>query len=428
MTVYDKKAKEPCVYIVAGARTPFLKARGKPGAFSAADLGVRAAQAVIEKLPFAPIDEVIVGCVSPSEQEANIARIIALRAGCKEAVPAWTVQRNCASGLQAIACALQSIRQGESDLVLAGGTEAMSRTPLLLNAKMVDWLSCLRLARGWQKCKAALQFRLNFLAPVVALKEALTDPVVNLSMGQTAQELAYRFGITRQQMDSFALQSHQRAQKAQKEEFEEIVPLYSKAGVLYDQDDGIRAQASLAALSKLRAVFEKKGDITAGNSSQITDGAAFVALASEAAVERYQLPVLAKVVDVTWAALDPKVMGLGPLYAMAPLLRRHALSLADIAHIEINEAFSAQVLACVKAANDLDFCQRIGQNPVLGEIAPERLNPQGGAIALGHPVGASGARLVLHCAHQIKQHRFQYALASLCVGGGQGGAILLARQ
>lgn len=427
----SKQPTSQIVYVVDGARTPFLKMRGEPGPFSAADLAVSAAKGLIRKyISPEEFDQIIVGCAAPSEEEANIARVIALRLGCGIKMPAWTVQRNCASGLQSIDSAAQSIASGKCDLVLAGGTEAMSRAPLLFNQAMIKWLAKMQRAKNApSKVKALFQFRPQFLVPVIALIKGLTDPIVNLSMGQTAEELAYRFNVTRTQMDQYASQSHLRAIQGQTiGAFEEITPLYGVDGNVFEQDDGVRADSSVEKLAKLKPVFEKHGNITPGNSSQITDGAAFVILASETAIKRYNLPVLAKIVDVEWAALDPAIMGLGPIHAMTPLLKRNDLSLNDIDHMEINEAFAAQVIACVRAWNQADYCkQNLGLEAAMGEIDLERLNPNGGAIALGHPVGASGARLVLHCAKMMEKNNLTRSMASLCIGGGQGGAILLER-
>lgn len=420
------------VYVVDGARTPFLKMRGVPGPFSAADLGVSAAKALLAKQPFSPdaFDEVIVGCAGPSEEEANIARIIALRSGCGKKMSAYTVQRNCASGLQAIDDATKSIQLGRSQLVLAGGCEAMSRAPLLYNKAMVYWLSKLNQAKSpGQKLQRMLKFRPNFLVPVIALLKGLTDPVVNMNMGQTAEELAYLFNITRTQMDEYAANSHVRALAAQTAGLlEEIAPLYAFDGTVYQQDDGVRNDSTVERLAKLRSVFDKHGSITAGNSSQISDGAAFVILASEEAVNKYQLPVLAKIVDTQFAGLDPTIMGLGPIHAMTPILERNQLGLKDIDHMEINEAFAAQVIGCVRAWEDEKYCKEsLGLASAMGSVDMAKLNPNGGAIAIGHPVGASGARLVMHCANMLTKHQTKHALASLCIGGGQGGAILLER-
>lgn len=418
------------VFIVDGARTPFLKFKGVPGDFSASDLAVGAARPLLARQPFdaADFDQVIVGCVGPSEEEANIARIISLRLGCGDSVPAFTVQRNCASGLQSIDTAAQSIANGQCNLVLAGGTEAMSRAPLLYSRRMATWLGHFQKAKSVpKKLQAVAKFRPNMLVPVIALLKGLTDPVVNMNMGQTAEELAYQFGISREQADEYAMNSHLRAAKAYEQHaLDEVTPLYSNKGDVYQQDDGVRPDSTMEKLAKLKPVFEKYGKVTPGNSSQISDGAAFVILASKEAVSRYNLPVLGKIKQVQWAALSPAIMGLGPVHAMSPILQHHNLSLADIDFIEINEAFAAQVLACREAWNDDAFCKEaLGLDGKVGLIDLEKLNPDGGAIAMGHPVGASGTRLVLHILNKLHKTGGKRALASLCIGGGQGGAILL---
>lgn len=419
------------VYIIDGRRTPFLKIKGKPGPFSAADLAVACGKELMANMPFqaTELDQVVVGCVMPSEEEANIGRIIGLRIGCGEKVPGWTVQRNCASGIQAIDAAYQSIALGEANLVMAGGTEAMSRAPLLYSKAMVDWFAKMQMAKtAGQKLQNLFNFRLSLLAPVIALLKGLTDPVVNLNMGQTAEELSYRFNISRTQMDEFSVQSHLKAEKARIQKlFEhEIAPLYAPDGTVFEFDDGVRADSSVEKLAKLKSVFDKFGDITAGNSSQISDGASMLILASEEAVKKYNLPVQAKIVDIYWAGLSPTVMGLGPVQSIVPLLMRNQLTFDDIDHVEINEAFAAQVLACVKAFNDRDYCkENLGLDKPFGELDPKKLNQDGGAVAVGHPVGASGARLTLHGLNLLKNKGGKRVVASLCIGGGQGGAILL---
>ena len=420
------------VYVVDGARTPFLKFKGVPGPLSAADLGVAAARPLLARQPFAPnaLDQVIAGCVMPSAEEVNIARLMALRLGCGDQMPAFTVQRNCASGLQAIDSARQWISEGRAQLVLAGGTEAMSRAPLLFSTKMVEWLAQLQQAKSLpHKLKTLTRFRPSYLAPVVALLKGLTDPYVNLNMGQTAEELSYHFGISRQEMDQYALESHLRCARAQEAgELDEIEPIYAWDGRFYSQDDGIRVHSTLEKLGQLKPAFEKYGKITAGNSSQISDGAAWLLLASEEAVEKYQLPVLGKIVDCHWAGLAPTMMGLGPIHAMTALLKKFQLSLTNIDHFEINEAFAAQVLACLKAWDDTTYCrEQLHCEDKMGLLEQAQINSDGGAIALGHPVGASGARVVLHALKRLNRHQGQRALASLCIGGGQGGAILVER-
>ncbi len=419
------------VYIVDGARTPFLKAKGKPGPFSASDLAVSAGRELLARQPFSPEDlgEVILGCMMPSPDEANIARVVALRLGCGKSMPAFTVQRNCASGMQSIDSAVKDIATGRHELVLAGGTEAMSRAPLLFNNSMVNWMAGLWSAKGLStKVKQWLKFRPANLVPVVALLRGLTDPMVNLSMGQTAENVAYRFNITREQMDLFALESHQRVANAQDNNYlADVLSAYDYTGGVYQADDGVRRDTSLEKLASLKPIFDKKfGSVTAGNSSQVTDGAALLLLASKDAVKKYKLPVLAKVVDTEWAGLEPTEMGLGPVYASTSLMHRYNMRLDDIDFWEINEAFAAQVLGCLAAWEDEDYCRKhLGLKNAFGRIDPNRLNVDGGAVALGHPVGASGARIVLRLANILKRKQAQRGIASICIGGGQGGAMLI---
>lgn len=420
------------VFIVDGCRTPFIKAGAKPNALPAADLAVTAAKTLLERQPFAPtnIGEVILGCVGPSAAEANIGRIVALRIGCGDSVPGWTVQRNCASGLQALDCGVQDISEGRHDLVLAGGTEAMSRAGMFFNEGMLNWLGDMSTAKSFaQKLRVALQFRPKFLVPVVALLKALTDPVVNLNMGQTAEKLAFQFGISRTEADQFAVQSHLRTSAAiDKKIFSnEVTPMFDWRGKCIENDNGVRPDSSVEKLATLKPVFDKPfGQVTAGNSSQISDGAALVLLASQAAIDKYKLKPLAKVIDVAWQALDPSIMGLGPAYAIAALLKKNNLSLSSIDYFEINEAFAAQVLACILALDDAAYCkEHFGVDQAFGKIDQARLNVDGGAIAVGHPVGASGARLTLHLAHTLRRNNAKLGIATLCIGGGQGGAILI---
>ena len=433
MAVNKTKYSRP-VFLVDGRRTPFLKARGKPGPFKHADLGIYAARSLLLKMPFEPtrFDEVIFGSTMPGPDEANIARVVALRLGCGDRVPAYTVQRNCASGMQALDNAAMSIASGRSDLVLAGGIEAMSRAPLLFHPKMVAWLADWWGARSiGQRLKVLGSFSPRLLAPVISLLQGLTDPVVGLNMGQTAEKIAYRFDVSREAMDSFAMASHQKLHAAQENgELSEIVPLYDEAGNVYDFDDGVRPDSSLEKLAKLRPAFDKPyGLVTPGNSAQITDGAAALVLASEAAVEEYDLPVMAQLVATEWAALTPAEMGLGPAHAIAPLLKANRLKLDQIDYWEINEAFAAQVLAVVEALKDKDYCkQELGLRSAVGEIPLDKLNIHGGGVSIGHPVGASGARIVLHLARILEQKNASTGIASLCIGGGQGGAMLLKRS
>lgn len=419
------------VYIVDGARTPFLKAKGKPGSFSASDLAVQAGNELLQRQTFSPKDlnEVVIGCMMPSPDEANIGRLIALRLGCGKSVPGWTVQRNCASGMQALDSAIKDIATGRHDLVLAGGTDAMSRSPLIYNEAMTTWLASLGGAKDWKtKLKTWTKFKPSYLKPVVALLRGLTDPVVNLNMGQTAENIAYRFNITREQMDQFALESHQLAATAQDgHHLTEIKAAFGKKGDFYVADDGVRRDSSIEKLASLKPIFDKKfGSVTAGNSSQVSDGAALLLLASKEAIQKYHLPVLARIADVQWAGLDPAEMGLGPVYASHKLLQRNHLHLDNIDYWEINEAFAAQVLGCLAAWESDEYCkQYLGTETALGSIDRSRVNVDGGAIAIGHPVGASGARIALHLAQVLRRQNAQKGIATICIGGGQGGAMLI---
>jgi acetyl-CoA C-acetyltransferase len=422
------------VYIIDGARTPFLKARNRPGPFAASDMATAAGNALLVRQRFAPpdLDEVILGCAAPSPDEVNIGRVAALRMGCGNKVPGWTVMRNCASGMQALDSAIANIRAGRSNLVLAGGVDALSRVPLLFSDAMVLWLSNWYAAKTLgQRAALATKFRLAYLAPVIGLMKGLTDPMVGLLMGQTAENLAFRFGITRAEMDAFSADSHRKVLAGQKAGHydNEVIPLYDKAGKLYAADDGVREDSTAENLAKLRPFFDRKyGNVTAGNSSQITDGAAWLVLASERAVERHGLVPLGRIVDSQWAGLDPAEMGLGPVHAATPILQRHGLGLDDVDAWELNEAFAAQVIACLRAWEDAGYCRdELGLPAALGRLDPARLNVDGGAVALGHPVGASGARIVLHVLNVLRRTGGRRGMAAICIGGGLGGAMLVER-
>ena len=423
------------VFVIDGARTPFLKARGSPGEFSAADLAVAAARPLLARISFMPknLDEVIVGCVIPAPDETNIARIIALRLGCGNGMPAFTVQRNCASGMQAVASAYERISLGYSHVILAGGTEAMSRAPILWNRAMVAWLSDVMRARGMGgRVRAIAGFRLRQLKPVFSLLLGLSDPLVKLSMGQTAEIVAHRFGISREQQDAYALQSHQRAAAALDAGYmqTEIGFLFNTRGDFYPEDAGLRRDTDIAQLAKLKPVFDPKyGSVTSGNSSQITDGAAMLVLASEQAVKQYGLPVLGELLGHEWAGVEPSQMGLGPVHAVTRLLRRFKLNMADLKQMELNEAFAAQVLGCQAAWDSIEYArEELGLKEPPGRMDQARLNPEGGAIALGHPIGASGARILLHLLKSLQRKGGGLGVATLCVGGGQGGAMLVRAQ
>jgi len=420
------------VYIVDGCRTPFIKATGVPGPFKASDLAVNAAKALLLKSPISTkdIDEVIVGCVSAAADEANIARIIALRLGCPQKIPAWTVHRNCASGMQSIDSAARNIALGDADIILAGGTEAMSHHPVMLNNTMVNWLGLLQQKRSFiDKLLHFLKLRPIHFKPVIALLKGLQDPFNGMSMGQTAEQLAWRFSISRQAMDEFSVNSHQRLAKAIDSGVltDEVTAIFTSAGEIFENDNGVRRDSSIEKLNKLKPVFDKKvGAVTAGNSAQITDGACMLLLASEKAVERHQLEPIGQLVDSQWSGVNPAEMGLGPVYAMSEIMQRHQFKSSDIDYWEINEAFAAQVLACESAWQDESFCQsELGIDSPYSPIDKDCLNIDGGGVSLGHPVGTSGARIVLHLTNVLNKNNAKLGLASLCIGGGQGGAMLI---
>jgi acetyl-CoA C-acetyltransferase len=424
------------IYVVDGARSPFLKSKNRPGPFAASDLATQAGRSLLMRQRFDPpqLDEVILGCAAPSVDEVNIGRVAALRMGCGQKVPGWTVMRNCASGMQAIDSGISNILTGRANLVLTGGVDALSRAPLLYGDKMVLWFSDMAAARTPAQ-RIALFGRLPvkaLLAPVIGIMKGLTDPMVGLLMGQTAENLAHRFGITREQMDAYAVKSHQKVAAAQDAGYlapggGEVEALYEPDGTAHVLDDGVRRDASMAGLAKLKPFFDRKfGNVTPGNSSQITDGAAWLLLASEAAVQRHRLEPIGRIVDSQWAGLDPAQMGLGPVHAATPILKRHGFGLDDIDYWEINEAFAAQVLGCLAAWKDEKFCrEELGLEGALGALDEDKLNVNGGAIALGHPVGASGARIVLHLLKVLKRNNAKRGLASICIGGGLGGAMLV---
>lgn len=423
------------VLVIGGCRTPFLKARGEPGPFSAIELAVAAGRALRLRCPeaMAAVEEVILGCAAPSSEAPNPGRDAALRIGIPRHVPAFSVQRNCGSGMQSIDTAFKYIAAGHAEVMLAGGVDALSHAPLELSEETARWLGKLGKAKSArERVEAMTAFRPRMAKPVISLKQGLTDDVVRLNMGQTAEVLAHEWKIEREDADRYAMESHQRLARAQRKGWlrHEVAPLLSADGSVHDHDDGVRPDADMETLAGLKPAFEPPyGQVTAGNASQVTDGACWVLLASEAAVRRFGGEALGEIVDSEWAALDPARMGLAPLLACTPLLRRHSMGLEDLDVWEFNEAFAAQVLACLAAWKDQDFCRRqLGLEDAMGEIPRARLNVDGGAISLGHPVGASGARIVLHALNVLAREDGRYAVATECIGGGQGGAMLVQRH
>lgn len=376
------------------------------------------------------VEEVILGCGAPTSEAPNTARVAALRMGIGAHVPAYSVQRNCGSGMQSLDNALQQIASGRNEVVLAGGTDALSHAPLELSGDTARWLGKLRKAKGAkERLSVAAEFRPGMAQPVVSLEKGLTDDVVKLGMGETAEVLAHEWSISREDADAYAARSHHRLARAQRKGWleQEVRPVFSRDGQVYDHDDGVRPDTDVDQLAKLKAAFEKPhGQVTPGNSSQVTDGACWLLLAGEQAVKTLGVEPLGYIEDVEWAALDPARMGLGPVLASAPILKRNALGVDDLDLWEINEAFAAQVLACQAAFDDAQFCRdHLGLDQALGRIDGDRLNIDGGAVALGHPVGASGARIVLHALYALNRIGGKRAVATECIGGGQGGAMLV---
>jgi len=394
---------------------------------------VQCGRPLLLRQPFASdaFDQVILGCVNVIADEMNPARVAALRLGMGESMVAFTEQINCGSGMQSIDTGYRYIREGTADLILAGGAEALSHAPLVYNRKAVQWFASMFGARDLlSRLKLFAALRPSFFfKPVIGLERGLTDPLVDLNMGQTAEIVAHVFGISRLDADTYAMQSHHRLAHAQKEGYfkGELEPAFDRRGKVYDFDDGVRVDSSVEQLAKLRPAFERPwGKVTPGNSSQITDGASWVILASEDAVNKHKLTPKAVIVDSCWAALDPSIMGLGPVMSAAPLMKKYKLGLDDIDLWEINEAFAAQVLGCRAAFNDDTFCKDVlGFDSKIGLIDRDKLNVDGGGIGLGHPVGASGNRITLHLVNALKRLGKKRGIASQCIGGGQGGALLI---
>ncbi len=422
------------IAIVDGVRTPFCKMNTAFNFLSAQELGRIAARELIERSGFdvKNIDEVIFGCVGQPADAANIARVIGLTAGIPKTVPAYTVHRNCASGIESVISAAIKIQVGEGRCILAGGTESMSNIPFFYSKAAQEIFMELSKARTLpDRLKAFTKFRpAHLLSPKIGLALGLTDPACGLNMGQTAEVLAKEFGITRQEQDLFSLQSHLKAVAAKAILREEIVPVipgpkYKEAVV---DDNGPREGQTIEALAKLRPFFEKgTGTVTAGNSSQVTDGAAALLVMSESRAKELGLKPLGYIRSHAWAGVEPNRMGIGPAHAIPKALKKAGLKLSDMQAVEINEAFAAQVIACLKAMSSTKFAQDFGYDGLLGDIDPAKLNIHGGAIALGHPVGTTGARLILTMLKHLNRTNQNLGLISLCIGGGQGAAVILER-
>ncbi len=419
----------PPLAVVAGVRTPFAKSFGALANVPADQLGRVTVEALLKRADIPPTDvgEVVFGNAAGPPEASNVGRVIALRSGIPQDRVGHTVNRNCGSGMESIFSAWQILTEGRTNLIVAGGTESLTNVPLLWNRRARNFFLEWSRAGFWRRLALLTRIRPSFLKPVVALEVGLTDPTCGLNMGQTAEGLAKEFGISRAEQDEFALMSHQRAVAAWKRGFftEEVVPVPAEVtgGEEVSRDTGPRPNQSLEALAKLKPVFDREhGTVTPGNSCPITDGAAALALTLAEKLAGRQ--PLGYVRDYALAGCDPRRMGLGPVFAIHKLLRKTGLRLADFELLEINEAFAAQVLACQKAMASAEFARKeLGADQPLGELDIAKLNINGGAIALGHPVGTSGSRLLLTLLRALRERGLKRGLAALCIGGGQGAAV-----
>lgn len=437
------------VVLVEGVRTPFVKAGSKLKKVHPAELGKLALKELIARvnLDVQLIDEVIMGNTGNPVDSVNIARVVALNAGVPQKTSAYTVHRNCASALESISNAYEKIRSGTMDVVVAGGTESMSQMPTMLPAKIQDIFNKLFMAKGpgqalplagqllgaeLKQIKALLTSNMkDEYFPVISVMQGLTDPFAGINMGQTAEILAKEFGLSRATQDEFAMRSHSLAIKATKEGRlkEETIafPLPPDFKETLSEDIGPRDGLTMESLAKLKPFFDKQtGTITVGNSCPLTDGAAVVLMMSREKADSLGYKPYAQIRSYGFAGLEPERMGLGPVYATPVAMKRANLTMKDMGLIELNEAFSAQVLACAKAFESDEFAQKkLGLSQKVGVIDLNKLNVNGGAIALGHPVGATGTRLVITLMKEMKRKQVQFGLATLCIGGGQGGAMIL---
>ena len=419
------------VVVVDGVRTPYAKAGTELKDVSAAELGRVVVTELLARTDFDPagLDQVIFGNIAQPPDAVNVSRVAALKAGVPDRVPAFTVNRLCGSGLESIVDAHYRIAAGDADAIVAGGVESMSRIPLLYSYDSQEVFTEVFTARDLGgRIAAASKFRPRHFKPEIGLQLGLTDAVCGLNMGETAEVLAKEHRISRAEQDAFALRSHQRVTMGRAKLAEEIVPvpIPPRYEAMATKDNGVRENQSLEALAKLKPYFDRKfGTVTAGNSSQITDGGAAVLVMSASAAKARGYRPLGKIRGFAFCALEPERMGLGPAVATPLALKNAGLAWADIGLVEINEAFAAQVLACARVFPSPSWHAKYGTGGPIGEIDWERTNVNGGAIALGHPVGSSANRLVTTLLKEMRRRGTQFGLATMCIGGGQGGAIVV---
>ncbi len=419
------------VVVVDGVRTPYAKAGTELKDVPAAELGRIVVTELLARTDFDPaaLDEVVFGNIAQPPDAVNVSRVAALKAGVPERVPAFTVNRLCGSGLESIADASYRIAAGDAEAIVAGGVESMSRIPLLYSYDSQEVFTEVFTAKDLGgRLAAASKFRPRHFKPEIGLQMGLTDAVCGLNMGETAEVLAREHRITREEQDAFALRSHQRVTLARAKLAEEIVPvpIPPRFEAMATKDNGVRENQSLEALAKLKPYFDRRfGTVTAGNSSQITDGGAAVLVMSAGAAKSRGYKPLGRIRGIAFCALEPERMGLGPAVATPMVLKRAGLSWQDIGLVEINEAFAAQVLACARVFPSAAWHAKYGTAGPIGEIDWERTNVNGGAVALGHPVGSSATRLVLTLLKEMRRRGTQFGLATMCIGGGQGGAAVV---
>ena len=427
--VYKMKASPTKVFVIEGLRTPFAKAGKEFEHLHPAVLATHNIRDFLYKMEFKgeEIDEVILGNGFTSPDSSNIARVAALQAGLPKEISATTTLRNCASSMESFVSGMAKIQAGLYNNAIVGGVESMSNIPFLFSRNLSKIIQRFLLSKTFKhRLKTIASIRARDLKPIISLLEGLKDPFTGYSMGETAEFLAREFRISREAQDNFALSSHKKACAGEKHLKEEVFPFFTGSQFV-DKDSGPRKAISKERLSKMKPYFDKKyGTVTIANSCPVNDGSSLILIMSEDQMKALGLKPLASIRSVCFTGLEPQRMGLGPVYASAAALKRAGLNLKDMGLIEINEAFAAQVLSCLKAFSSKTFCEeKLGLNTALGEIDPEKLNVNGGSIAIGHPVSATGTRLILTLAREMKRRKVPFGLATLCIGGGQGGAVIL---
>jgi len=422
--------------IVGGIRSPFVRAGDKLRFTPTQELGRMVTQELLFRYDVKPesVDELICGNVGTPPDATNVGRVISLLSGIPKDVIAHTISRNCASGMDSVTQAVEHVESGRFKKVIALGVESMSSAPLLFPKQMSEKLLATTKAKStMQKVKAMANLRPGDFAPQIGLVMGLTDPVSGLIMGKTAEKIARKFGISRDEQDEFAMHSHLKAVAAQEagRHARETMTIYPQPKLEpITQDIGPRKGQSMESLGKMKPYFDPKyGTVTVANACMITDGACALLIMEEEQAKAEGYKPLGRIRSFAYAGCDPSTMGLGPVYATAKALDQAGMKLSDIQLAEINEAFAAQVIGCLRGFESEKFAkEELGRSSALGELSPEILNVNGGAIALGHPVGATGNRITLTLLHEMERRNLQTGLATLCVGGGLGGTVIVERN